>query len=204
MKYALVILTMLAIAAPAAAQELKLPQPTAPEPRVIVERHPSQVHYRRSPRIVLPTLRLGPGIQIRLPVNEQVAKPAFSLDIYMGSVFRFGRGARTGLFVEGGYSYVGFSEHLASAGLGVLHGIGRPEIEPDELEPLGRPRIGVVPHALVGRAYGGTAVGARTSLILAYWAYGFEVGHQVLFVGPRTIHEMHLAFTGIVPFGENE
>jgi hypothetical protein len=108
------------------------------------------------------------------------------------------------MLAEAGYSYVGFSEHLASLGIGVLHGIGRPPAPPGESPPLGRMRIGFVPHALLGQAYGGVAVGARTSMLLGYWVYGLELAHQVLFVDTRQVHEIHLSFTGISLLGEDE
>ncbi len=204
MKRASIIFAMLVVAPPAAAQELQIADPIAPEPRVITEQGPSPVHYRHSPRIVLPTMRIGPGLHVRIPTGNITAKVAFALDLYGGVTIRFGRGASTGMLAEAGYSYVGFSEHLASLGIGVLHGLGRPPAPPDESRPLGRRRIGFVPHMLVGWAYGGPAFGARTSLILGYRIYGVEFAHQVLFVGPRQIHEIHLAFTGIAPFGEDE
>jgi hypothetical protein len=118
-------LTALSIAPRAEAQaELRLPQPTAPEPRVIQEHGESPIHYRQSPRIVLPTLRLGLGYHGRLPVGGFEGGSAFSFDLYGGAAIRFGRAARTGLYTELGYSYVTFSEHLVSLGLGALHGIG--------------------------------------------------------------------------------
>lgn len=204
MKRAPIVFAMLAAATPAAAQELQISDPIAPEPRVITEQGPSPLHYRLSPHIVLPTLRISPGFHVRIPTGNITAKAAFALDFYGGATIRFGRGATTGMLAEAGYSYVGFSEHLASLGIGVLYGLGRPPAPPNESRPLGRRRIGFVPHAVLGYAYGGAAIGARTSLLLGYWIYGVEVAHQVLFAGPRQIHEIHLTFTGIAPLGEDE
>jgi hypothetical protein len=200
----LIVVAMLMFAAPAVAQNLEIAEPIAPEPRVISEQGSSPLYYRQSPRIVLPTIRIGPGLQIRIPTGKVTAKAAFTLDLYGGATIRFGRGASTGMLLEAGYSYVGFSEHLASLGIGVLHGIGPLPVVRDEPKPLGRARIGLVPHVLAGYAYGGPALGVRTSLILGYWIYGVELAHQMLFVGERQIHEIHLTITGITPFGEDE
>ena len=204
MKRFLAGLAMLAASTPAAAEELLLPEPAAPEPKVIAEQGPSPVHYRKSPRLVLPTFRTGFGVQVRVPTGNVTGKAAFALDAYFGGAFRFGRGSPTGLLTEIGYSYIGFSEHLASGGIGILHGLGRPAAKSGELPPLGRRRLGFIPHALVGWAYGNLAYGARTSLVMGYWIYGVELAHQVLFVGPRQIHEIHLTFGGIMPLGEDE
>jgi hypothetical protein len=199
-----IVFAMMAIAAPSSAEELHLPEPIAPEPRVITEQGPSPLYYRKSPRIVLPTFRSGFGLQVRVPTGDITAKVAFTLNAYIGATIRFGRGASTGLLTEAGYSYVGFSEHLASVGIGVLHGLGRAPAPPGESQPIGRRRLAIVPHVLVGKAYGGLAVGARTSVILGYWIYGFELAHQVLVVGSRQIHEVHTTFTAIMPMGEDE
>jgi hypothetical protein len=199
-----IVLVMMTIAGRSSAQQLQLPDPIAPEPRVITEQGPSPLHYRKSPRIVLPTFRSGFGMQVRIPTGDLTAKVAFTLDAYVGATIRFGRGARTGLLTEVGYSYVGFSEHLGSAGIGILYGLGRPPAPPGESQPMGGRRFAIVPHALVGKAYGGLAVGARTSVIFGYWIYGFELAHQVLVVGPRQIHEVHTTFTAIMPMGEDE
>jgi hypothetical protein len=204
MRRVLVALAMLCMAPSTAAQELKIPPITAPEPRVITEQGPSPLHYRKSPRIFIPTFRTGFGIQGRIATENVTAKVAFALDVYVGGTFRFGRGASTGLLTEVGYSYIGFSEHLASLGIGILHGIGpRPE-KSSRSSSLGRPRFGIVPHAILGSAYGGFGVGARSSLILGYWVYGIEFAHQILFVGPRTFHEIHIVVGGVTPIGEDE
>lgn len=204
MKRASTVFAMVVAATPAAAQELQIAEPLAPEPRVVSEQSPSPLHYRLSPHLVLPTMRIGPGLHVRIPTGNITAKVAFALDLYGGVTIRFGRGASTGMLAEAGYSYVGFSEHLASLGIGVLHGLGRPPTPPGETQPLGRRRIGLVPHALLGWAYGGPAFGARTSLLLGYWVYGVELAHQVLFTGNRQIHEIHLTLASIAPFGEDE
>lgn len=205
MKRFLAGLAILVASTRAAAEELLIPSPSAPEPRIITEQGPSPVHYRKSPHIVLPTFRTGIGVQVRVPTGGVTGKAAFALDAYFGGTFRFGRGSPTGLITEIGYSYIGFSEHLASAGVGILSGLGRPPAQKGESQPLGRRRIGFIPHALVGFAYGGLAYGARTSLVMGYWVYGVELAHQVLFTtGKRQIHEIHLMFGGIMPLGEDE
>lgn len=204
MKRLLAALAMLFVAAPAAAQELQIPPVTAPEPRIIVEQGESPLHYRRSPKIFIPTIRLGLGLQGRIATENITAKVAFALDVHFGGAFRFGRGASTGLLTEVGYSYIGFSEHLASLGLGILHGIGPVPRSSEGSRSLGRPRFGIVPHAILGSAYGGFGIGARSSLILGYWVYGVEFAHQVLFVGPQTFHEIHIVFGGVMPTGEDE
>lgn len=201
-------LTALSTASSAQAQpapELSLPVIKAPEPRVIEEQGESPVHYRRSPRIVLPTMRLGVGYHGRLPIGEFDGASGFTFDAYLGAAVRFGRGARTGLLAQLGYSYVTFPEHLASAGLGVLYGIGAPEPErPDDTFRHAGFRFAVVPHAVAGYAYGGGVVGARTSVIIGYWFYALEVSHQLLRAAPGQTHEVHLMFTSVTPFGEDE
>jgi len=204
LKRFLAVLAIPAAATPAAAEELRLPDPVVPEPKVITEQGPSPVYYRKSPHLVLPTFRTMFGVQIRVPTGNVTGKAAFTLDAYFGGAIRFGRGSPTGLLTELGYSYIGFSEHLASGGIGILHGLGRPPAKSGELQPLGRRRIGLIPHALVGWAHGDLAYGSRTSLLMGYWVYGVELAHQVLFVGPRQIHEIHLTFGGIMPLGEDE
>src|SRR5688500_14450990 len=102
---ALAALTMTSSAEAQPALELSLPVPRAPEPRVIEEQGPSPVHYRKSPRIVLPTAQVGLGFHGQLPVGGFDGWSAFSFDVYGGATFRFGRGARAGLLTEIGYSY---------------------------------------------------------------------------------------------------
>ena len=202
----LVPLTLLLLPSRAAAQELHLPEPTLTPRRVIEEQGPSPLHYRRSPRYVFPMIRTGIGAQGRLPTGDLEGKVAFTFDVDVGVAVRFGRGARVGMMVEGGYSYVGFSEHLANAGLGlIVWGLGSPiAAQYGQADPPGPVKIALVPHALVGSAYGGTAYGARTSLIAIYWVAGFELAHQILVIGERQVHEIHTVFTFTSMFGENE
>lgn len=201
-------LTALLTSAGAGAQpspELGLPPPIAPEPRVIQEQGESPVHYRRSPRIVLPIMRIGAGYHGRLPVGGFEGGSAFSFDLYGGAVTRFGRGARIGLLTEIGYSYVTFSEHLASLGIGVLYGIG-PKSAPAPGVPSDNAglRVALVPHAIAGYAYGSGVVGARTSVIVGYWFYALELSHQILRGEAGQTHEIHVMLTSVTPFGEGE
>ncbi|MCK6587788.1 MAG: hypothetical protein HUU21_13735 [Polyangiaceae bacterium] len=202
-------LTALSISAGVKAQpspELRLPQATAPAPRVIPEQGESPLHYRLSPRIVLPLVRIGAGYHGRLPINGFEGGSAFSFDLHGGAVFRFGRGARAGLLTEAGYSYVTFSEHLASLGIGVVYGLGTAASSRDLDIPSERSsfKIALVPHAIAGHAYEGGAVGARTSVIVGYSFYALELSHQFLRAEPGQAHEIHIMLTSLSAFGEDE
>jgi hypothetical protein len=190
----------------AAAQELVLPEPTVAPRRVIEEQGESPLYYRRSPRYVFPTFRTAIGAQGRLPIGEAPGGVAFTVDVEVGVAVRFHRSARFGAMFEGGYSYVGFSEHLANAGLGfILWGLGSPVFERyGQEDPPGPVKIALVPHAIAGRAYGFTAYGARTSLMAFYWIAGFELAHQILLLPTRQVHEIHTTFTLLSFLGEDE
>jgi hypothetical protein len=190
----------------AAAQELVLPEPTAAPRRVIEEHGQSPLYYRQSPRYVFPMFRTGIGAQGRLPIGDVEGGVAFTADVEVGLAVRFHRSARFGAMFEGGYSYVGFSEHLANAGLGlILWGLGSPILTRyGQVDPPGPVKIALVPHALAGRAYGHAAYGARTSLMAFYWLAGFELAHQVLQLPERQVHEIHTVSTFVSLLGEDE
>ncbi|UQA55424.1 hypothetical protein [Polyangium aurulentum] len=201
-----VLLALLLLPSRAAAQALYLPEPTTTPRRVIEEQGPSPLYYRRSPRYVLPILRSAIGAQGRIATGDLEGKFAFTFDVDVGMAVRFTRGARVGAMLEGGYSYVGFSEHLANLGLGlIVWGLGSPILERyGQVDPPGPVKIALVPHALLGSAYGGTAYGARTSLMAIYWVAGFELAHQILVIGQRQVHEIHTVLTFATMLGEDE
>lgn len=190
----------------ATAQDLVLPEPTGAPRRVIEEQGESPLYYRRSPRYVFPMFRTAVGVQGRLPIGDVEGGIAFTVGVEAGVAVRFHRSARFGAMFEGGYTYVGFSEHLADAGLGlILWGLGSPIFERyGQVDPPGPVKIALVPHAVAGRAYGGAAYGARTSLMAFYWIAGFELAHQVLLLPERQVHEIHAVFTFLSLVGEDE
>jgi hypothetical protein len=192
------IAAVMALPSVAAAQTrtLKFPEPLAPAPRVVMEKSPSDVYYRLPRPGGIGTFRFGIGTQVRVPDGEQEGVAYFALDVLVGAAFRFTRTSRAGVWIEGGYSYVSSSEHLASLGLGpILYKFG-PSVF-DREGKRGDVSIAIVPRALVGVIEGGLALGARTSCVLSFHAFGFDLGHQYALVRDRGIHEIHIAFTSI-------
>jgi hypothetical protein len=197
--------SLLTLCAPRASAQgtLRWPEPTAPPTRAIDEQGPSPLYYRIPPNIILGSLRLGLGANARVAQGGEEGGWAFALDVLGGAAVRFGRASRFGLWGELGYSYVGFSEHLVSLGVGPMaHKIGPALFSySDEPDPPGSMTIAVIPRALLGSAFGELGVGARTGVIFALSFYGLEVAHQLLFVGARRVHEIHIAFTSAGFFG---
>ena len=61
-----------------------------------------------------------------------------------------------------------------------------------------------MPHVVAGSAYDGGAYGARSSLIVGYWFYALELAYQILRAPPGQTHEIHVMFTSVTPFGEDD
>ena len=184
-------LLLLLLAAPAAADTgFDLPEPAAPEPAVVREDTPGPVYYRLPDDIARFMSRSGVGAELR------TRGTGFTVDMLLGSAIAFGRGARTGLWIEGGYSYAGFGDHLAMLGVGPsLRGA------PSELLEDGAFGLALVPHAVAGDVNGTFGYGVRTSLVARFWMYGVEVAHQYLVAGPRSVHELHVTLTFPVTLG---
>lgn len=177
-------------------QTLKFPEPSAPAPRVVTEKSPSDAYYRLPRPGAIGTFRFGIGTQVRVPDGEQEGVAYFALDVLGGAAFRFTRTSRAGVWIEGGYSYVSASEHLASLGVGpILYKFGPSVFEREGKR--GDVSVALVPRALVGAIEGGLALGARTSFVLSFYAFGLDLGHQYALVRDRGIHEIHIAFTSI-------
>ena len=176
---------VLLVAAPAAADPgFDLPEPAAPEPAVVREDTPGPLYYRLPDDTVRFLARSGVGTELR------TRGTGFTLDELVGAAVAFGRGARTGLWIEGGYSYAGFGDHLAVLGVGpTLRGPS------SELFEDGAFGLALVPHVVAGDVNGTFGYGVRTSLVGRFWMYGVEVAHEYLVAGTRSVHELHLTLT---------
>lgn len=176
---------LLLLAAPAAADpSFDLPEPAAPEPVVVREDTPGPLYYRLPDDTVRFLSRSGVGTELR------TSGTGFTLDMLLGSAIAFGRGAHAGLWIEGGYSYAGFGDHLAVLGAG-------PTLRGDSSELLddGAFGLALVPHAVAGDVNGTFGYGLRTSVVARFWLYGVEVAHQYLVAGSRSVHELHVTLT---------
>lgn len=181
--------------------QVALPEVQMRAPRVVREEGVAPRHYLLSPRLLLPMIRFGIGAQFR---EERPALPdttAFALDVYAGLIVRAGRGARWGAITEAGYGFVGFSQHLASVGLGAVYGLAA-RADRDGVTRRAGLRVALIPHALVGTSYEQLAVGARTSVLVGYGLYAIELAHQVLVTGGQGSHEFHLMWTSLGAIGE--
>lgn len=139
---------------------------------------------------------------MRSPEGDSSAV-AFTIDVMGGAVVRFGRASRHGLLAEVGYSWAGFSQHLAAFGLGVVTGLGAAsDFEGRARQP--KLRVGIIAHTLAGSSYGRWAAGARTGALLGYSSYAISIAHQALDVGGRLEHEVHLVITAFSLLGELE
>ncbi|MFO0645233.1 MAG: hypothetical protein U0326_03270 [Polyangiales bacterium] len=188
---------------PAAFAQEQLPPPPLPAPRVVTERGPSPNYYRLSPRVVLPLVRAGFGAQFRSAPDEASGSVAFTLDVMGGVVLRADRASPYGVLAEAGYSFAGFSQHLAALGLGAVVGLGAMSDREGRARPAGF-RVAVAEHVLAGASYGVTAVGLRSGVIVASASYAVELSHQVLFVDGEDHNEFRLTLTSLLPFGEME
>jgi hypothetical protein len=164
-----------------ASPSFDLPEPDAPPPREITEQGDSPLYYRLPPGTVSFLSRTSLGGHTRLDDIDT----AFTLDVMAGAYARFGRDASMGIWVEGGYSYVRGSEHLAVLGIGLAH----------RKRTLFCAVFALVPHVVAGKVDGELGIGARTSAIAGWGAWGLELAHQVVIVEDQRVHEMHLAVT---------
>ncbi|MBS1123633.1 MAG: hypothetical protein H6Q90_5861 [Deltaproteobacteria bacterium] len=178
------LVVVAALASSSAAEPgLDLPEPSAPAPRVIVEDSPGPVYYRL-PRDTRALSRSGLGVELRS------SRAGFALDLLGGASIQLARGGRSALWIEGGYAYAGFGDHLLALGAGPAIELG-----PAILDEAHAVRLALVPHALIGRCDGELGYGLRTSAIASFLWYGIEVAHQYLVVGERTRHEVHVMIT---------
>ncbi len=194
------VAALLAWSPSAVAQEL-LASPPLPAPRVVAERGASPTYYRLSPRVMLPVFRGGFGAQFRSAPDDAAASVAFTFDVMGGVVARFDRASRHGLIAEVGYTFSGFSQHLASLGLGAMTGLGALADRDGRARAAGF-RVALVTRFLAGVSYDRTAVGVRTGVIVGGPFYAVEIAHQVLFVDGDDHNELRLTFTTLQPFGE--
>jgi hypothetical protein len=191
------LILVVPIFATEASAQLVLPNVTGPTPRVIVEDGSVISYYRRSPHVTLPWVRIGVGFQLR----DATPSLAFTADVHGGVARRFERDSPWALIGELGGSYVGFSEYLASVGVGVLYGLTSPSEE--HLGSLPHVRIALIPHILAGEADGRVATGLRTSVLVGVWLYAIELAHQVLWVDGTSPHEFHVVLTTAIALGED-
>ncbi len=186
---------------PSALAQESLPAPPLPAPRVVTELRPSPLYYRLSPRVVLPLFRGAFGAQFRRAPDEASGSVAFTLDVTGGVVIRADRASPYGLLAEAGYSYAGFSQHLASLGVGAMVGLGAVADREGHARAAGF-RVAVAARALAGTSYGRAAVGLRSGVIVGGGFYAVELSHQVLFVDGDEHNEFRLMVTSLLPFGE--
>lgn len=186
-------------------------EPEMPPPKKIAEQGESPKELRL-PRDGLDWgVRLNVGPTARLGIGREIGKTAFALDVLLGATLPLRRGGRWAVFGETGYSFVGFSEHLASFGMGpMIRGLGptmassyasarggdgeRALAElPDGMR--GTFSFALVPRIVGGFADGERAVGARTSVVAGLWLWAVEISHQYLTTDTRDIHQIGFAFS---------
>lgn len=172
---------------------LTLTEPALPPPRDVHETGESPHYYRLPPNLVGAAFRLGLGMHYRLPLNGDTGKVAFAFEVLTGVSVRFYRGSKAGALIEGGYSYIGFGEHLAQMGLGFLvRDLGPPGF--DDKPRHGAIAVGLLPRFVVGTAKGELTYGERSGLLLVFWGFGLELGHQLTLTNGHPTHELHLTF----------
>lgn len=176
---------VLTLALPARAQRLVLPEPTMPEPRIVRERGPSPFYHRATEERVHWASHTALGIQPRLSAGGDAA---FTLDALLSQRVTFDRTSRVSLLLQQGYSYVGFSEHFAVAGAGLLW---RQSLQRGDFGGLW---AAAVARGLAGSVDGDGALGARFGAVVGYAMLGLELSHQSLLTGPRKTQELHITF----------
>jgi len=183
-----VSLVVISLSAPAVAEPaLGLAEPEAPPVRQIQEATPGPLYYRVPSDVSTPLLREGFGVALRSP------GAAFALDVFPGRVIRFGRGAKLGAWIEGGYSYSRFHDHLVAFGAGpALDRIGP---RAGTYDHDGALSFALVPHAVIGSIDGHFGYGVRTSAVASYSLFGLELAHDYLVVGAQRIHEVRVMLT---------
>jgi len=164
-----------------AADPLGLTEPEIVPARAISEDGDGPTYYRLRSNTVSYLSRSALGGATRLGDGTT----SFTLDLQMGSVVRFGREATTGLWFEGGYSYVHGHEHLAVLGVGPMY-------RPNAL--FGK-SLALVPHAVLGHVDGRLGAGVRTSVVLGVGPIAFELAHQVVVTDREHVHEVRMLLT---------
>lgn len=182
-------------------------EPDMPPAKRIAE-HGESPRELRLPRDGLDWgIRGNVGPTARLGIGKEIGKTAFALDVLLGATLPLRRGGRYALLGETGYSFVGFSEHLASFGVGpMVRGLGpsssMSSYASERAETEERPEglRGIFAFALVPRFVGGTAdgertLGMRTSVVAGLWLWAVEISHQYLSTDTRDIHQLAFAFS---------
>jgi hypothetical protein len=172
-------------------------EPVFSEFAVLREAGPSPVYYRLSPRVTYSLMHPQVGAQLCFDAGCGVV--AVTVDALSGAVVRFGRTSRWGAIVQGGYSYVGFGQHLAVAGVGLYGGLARPE-DP-RASALGT-AASITLDAVAGWTRGQAAVGARVSASFGPRWLSVTLGYQQLRTETSTSHEVRLTVGPVHALGD--
>ncbi len=169
-------------------------------PRAVLATGDAPVFYRLSPTLVLPWIRTAAGAQFRVAPAPGAAAVAFSLDALAGALVRFGRGSRVGAFAEGGYGYVGFEQHLAVLGGGLVYGLARDD--DDRNTRFARPRAVLSLHWIAGVESARPAQGFRVAAAFGVAAYTLTLGYQQLSTDTAVGHELRVLLGSSAAIGE--
>lgn len=171
-------------------------EPEFTRPAVIREQGPSPEFYRRDPRIVFGVAHTQVGTQIRAVPSAGIA---FTVDALGGALLRMGRTSEWGAIVEGGYSYVGFSEHFAVVGLGLAHHcVPDYDGEPHRERTLS---FAISAFALGGVSDARSATGFRAQIALGAPYALFTFGYQLVQTDAVTTHELRFTLATLAVFG---
>lgn len=188
------------------AQLLTLPAPPQIEPvfsrpAVIREQGPSPEWFRRDPQITFGLARSQLGTQIRVSPTAGVA---FTLDVLAGAFVRFGRVSRWGATFEAGYSYVGFSEHLAVTGIGLVHSLPSRSNDDGDDAPSSmstRMRVAIALYGVGGVSESRGALGFRGQISIGPSFALFSIGYQFVQTDAINAHELRFTFSSLSLFG---
>jgi hypothetical protein len=177
-------------------------EPTQREPvfatsAVLRELGPSPEYYRLSPRVTYGLMH--PQVGAQLCFEAGCGGVAVTIDALSGAVVRFGRASRWGALVQGGYSYVGFGQHLAVAGVGLYGGLARPE---DPRAAATSTAASITVDALAGLNVGQPAVGARVSASFGPRWLSITLGYQLLRTETSTSHQVRLTVGPVHALGD--
>jgi hypothetical protein len=172
-------------------------EPLFTEAAVLRERGPSPEYYRLSPRVTYGLMRSQIGAQLCFEAG--CGGVAFTLDVLTGAVVRFGRTSRWGAIVQGGYSYVGFGQHLAVAGLGLFGGLARSE---DPRAAITSTAATITIDALAGSVHGQPALGARVSASFGPRWFSVALGYQLVRTETSVSHQVRLTIGPIDALGD--
>ncbi|MFO0560688.1 MAG: hypothetical protein U0269_21915 [Polyangiales bacterium] len=171
-------------------------EPAFARPAVIREEGPSPEFYRRDPRVVYGVAHTQVGAQLRIAPTAGIA---FTVDALGGALLRMGRTSEWGAIVEGGYSYVGFSEHFVLAGLGLAHHcVPDYDGEPTRERALS---IALTVHGLGGFSETRSALGFRGQISIGAPYALFTFGYQLVQTDAVTTHELRFTLATLAVFG---